>query len=66
MHKLVGILCVAVAVFLLVRGYDAAHHLGSKVYYMFAGHVPVRARYLLIGGVVLFGLGAFQIYTAKK
>ena len=66
MHKLVGILCVAGGVFLLVRGYDAAHELTSKVHYVLIGQVPLHARYLLIGGGVLFALGVFQIFTAKK
>lgn len=65
MRKLVGIACLVGGVLLLVAGWEAAHELGSKIHHVFTGDIPLRARYLLIGGGVLGALGVFQIYTGK-
>lgn len=66
MSKLVGILCLVAGVLLLVAGYNAALEFGSKVHHVLTGTIPVRARYLLIGGGGLSLLGVFQIYADKK
>jgi hypothetical protein len=66
MQKLVGIICLVAGVLLAVEGYNAAHEIGAKVHHVFTGTVPVRARYLLIGGGGLCLLGVLQIYLAKK
>jgi hypothetical protein len=66
MQKLVGIICLVAGVLLVVAGYGAAHEFGAKVYHVFTGTVPDRARFLLIGGGAVFLVGVLQIYLAKK
>jgi hypothetical protein len=53
-------------VLLVVAGYNAAHEFGAKMYHVFTGTAPDRARFLVIGGGAVFLAGVLQIYLAKK
>lgn len=66
MQKLFGIVCVVAGVLMAVAGYDAAHEFGAKIYHVFNGTVPDRARLLLVGGGAVFLAGVIQIFLAKK
>lgn len=66
MQKLIGILCVAVGVFLLVWGRNIADSFGSHVQQIFTGAPTDRAMYFYLGGIVLVILGVAQFFWPAK
>ena len=66
MQKIIGILCLAVGVFLLVWGRKIADSFGSQVQQVFTGAPTDRAMYFYIGGIVLVILGVAQIFWKRK
>ena len=66
MQKIIGVLCLAVGVFLLVWGRKIADSFGSQVQQIFTGAPMDRAMYLYIGGIVLIILGVAQFFWKRK
>ncbi|HEU5396168.1 MAG TPA: DUF3185 family protein [Verrucomicrobiae bacterium] len=67
MQKLIGVICLAVGILLLVWAHDMSQSLGSQVKQIFTGSPQDRATYFYIGGVVLVIFGVFQsLWPGKK
>lgn len=58
MHKVLGIVFLAIGVVLLIFGISSADSLASDVSRFFTGEPTDRAMWLLIGGVASLALGA--------
>ena len=66
MQKLIGVLCLAVAIVLLLWGRKIADSFGSQVQEIFTGAPTDRAMYFYIGGLVLAILGLAQFFWKRK
>ena len=66
MQKTIGILCLAVGIFLLLWGRRIADSFGSHVQQVFTGTPTDRAMYFYIGGLVLSILGLAQFFWKRK
>jgi hypothetical protein len=55
-----------VGVLLLVWGYNISRSVSSQIKEIFTGSPTDRAMYFYIGGVVLFAVGGFQVFVARK
>ena len=66
MNKLIGLVCLAVGIVLLVWGHNVAQALNSQVKNLFTGEPTDRALYLYVGGVVLCAVGVFQLVWNRK
>ncbi len=65
-RKVIGIICVAIGVFLWIRARDIADSIGSQVQQIFTGAPTDRATYFYIGGIVLVILGVAQFLWPVK
>lgn len=63
---IIGIVALAIGIFLLVRGHDIAQSIGSQVQQVFTGAPSDRSTYFYIAGIVLVVFGAFQMLLAAK
>jgi hypothetical protein len=66
MHKIIGVLCLAVGIFLFFWGRRIADSIGSQVQQVFTGAPTDRAMYFYIGGIVLIVLGIAQFFWKRK
>jgi len=66
MQKLIGVLCLAAGIVLLLWGRKIADSFGSQVQEVFTGAPTDRAVYFYIGGSVLAVLGAAQLLWKRK
>ena len=66
MQKIIGVLCLAVGIGLLLWGRKIADSFGSQVQEVFTGAPTDRAVYFYIGGVVLAILGVAQFFWKRK
>jgi uncharacterized membrane protein len=61
MQRTIGVICLIIGIFLLVRGHDMAQSIGSQVQQAFTGAPTNRSTYFYIGGVALTIFGLSQI-----
>ena len=66
MQKIIGVLCLAVGIVLLLWGRKIADSFGSQVQEVFTGAPTDRAVYFYIGGLVLVILGVAQFFWKRK
>ena len=66
MQKIIGIICLAIGVMLLVWGHKIANSFGSQVQEIFTGAPTDRAMYFYIAGMVLAIFGVSQIVWPRK
>lgn len=66
MNKMIGLICLAVGIVLLIWGHNVAQALDSQVKNLFTGEPTNRALYLYLGGVVLCSVGVFQLAWNRK
>ena len=66
MQKIVGVICLAVGILLLLWGHNIANSVGSQVQQIFTGAPTDRAMYFYIAGVALVIFGVFQIFWPVK
>jgi hypothetical protein len=62
MQKGIGIVCLAVGLWLLLRGHDVANSIGSQFAKTFTGEPMGKATHYYLIGVVLGLFGAFLIF----
>lgn len=60
-QRVIGVICLIIGVFLLVRGHQMAESIGSQVQQVFTGAPTNRSTYFYIAGAVLAIFGASQI-----
>ncbi len=63
---IIGVISLAIGIFLLVRGHDMAQSIGSQVKQAFTGAPQDRGTYFYIAGIAFTIFGAFQILWAAK
>jgi drug/metabolite transporter (DMT)-like permease len=66
MQKIIGVICLAVGVVLLVWGHNIAQSLNSQVKNIFTGSPTDRVMYYYLGGAVLCAVGLTQILWKRK
>ena len=66
MQKIIGVLCLAAGIVLLLWGRKIADSFGSQVQEVFTGAPTDRAVYFYIGGVVFAVLGVAQFFWKRK
>jgi drug/metabolite transporter (DMT)-like permease len=66
MQKIIGIICLAIGVLLLVWGHDITQSVDSQVKQIFTGAPVNRATYYYIAGIALGLFGLFQIFWPAK
>jgi Protein of unknown function (DUF3185) len=66
MQLVVGLIALAIGIFLLVRGHDMAQSIGSQVQQTFTGAPGNRQTYFYIGGIALTIFGAAYIVFGVK
>ena len=60
-QRVIGVICLAIGIFLLVRGHDMAQSIGNQVQQVFTGAPTNRSTYFYIGGIALTIFGVSQI-----
>jgi len=66
MNKLIGLICLAVGIVLLLWGHNVAQAFNSQMKNLFTGEPTDKAMYLYIGGAVLCAVGVFQLVWKRK
>ena len=66
MNKLIGLICLAVGIVLLLWGHNVAQAVNSQVKNLFTGSPTDKAMYLYIGGAVLCAVGVFHLVWKRK
>ena len=66
MQKGIGVVCLAVGLWLLLRGHDVANSIGSQFAKTFTGEPMGNATHYYLAGVALGLLGAFLIFWKRK
>jgi hypothetical protein len=66
MQKAIGVICLVIGLFLLLRGHDVAHSIGSQFTETFTGEPMGKATHYYLAGVVLGLFGAFLIFWKRK
>ena len=66
LQRSIGVICLAIGIFLLVRGHHMAASIGSQVQQAFTGAPSDRSTYFYIGGICLTVFGASQIVWPAK
>jgi len=66
MQKGIGVVCLAVGLWLLLRGHDVANSIGSQFAKTFTGEPMGKATHYYLAGVALGLLGAFLIFWKRK
>ena len=66
MQKLIGVICLVVALWLLLQGHDMANSIGSQFSQAFTGAPMGKATHYYAAGVVLGLLGGFLIFWQRK
>jgi len=62
----IAIVMLVAGIALLIWGYSMSGGFDSKVSRAFTGSPTDKAMWTMIGGAVLAGLGAFQLFFRKK
>jgi hypothetical protein len=66
MHKIIGVLLVAMGSFLLTRGYDASRSVDSQISNLLGGSSSHTATWLYIGGAACCAVGLVEIFRSSK
>jgi len=66
MNKLIGAICLAAGIVLLVWGYNISHAVNSQFKSMFTGSPTDAAMYRYIGGAILTAVGIVFLVLKKK
>ena len=66
MNKIIGAICLAIGIVLLIWGHNAAESLNSQVKNIFTGTPSDQAKYYYIGGAVLCAAGLVQLFWPSK
>jgi drug/metabolite transporter (DMT)-like permease len=66
MQKIIGVVCLAIGVVLLVWGHNVAQSFDSQVKNIFTGSPTNEAKYYYLGGVVLCAVGVSRIFWKQK
>ena len=62
----IAIVMLVAGIALLIWGYSMSGAFGSQVSRVFTGSPTDKAMWTMIGGAVLAGVGAFQLFFKKK
>ena len=62
----IAIVMLVAGIALLIWGFNMSGAFDSKVAKVFTGSPTDKAMWTMIGGAVLAGLGAFQLFIKKK
>ena len=65
-QKTIGVICVLIALWLLLRGHDVAHSIGSQFTQAFTGAPLGKATHYYLAGVVVGLFGAFLIFWKRS
>ena len=65
-QRVIGLICLIIGIFLLVRGHDMANSIGDQVKQAFTGAPSSRSTYFYIAGVALTIFGLSQIIWPAK
>jgi len=66
MNRIIGVICLAIGILLLVWGHNSAQALNSQVKNIFTGTPTDRTMYYYVGGVALSLYGLLQIVWTRK
>lgn len=66
MQKVIGVVCVAIALWLLLRGHDVANSISSQITRAITGTPTSKATHYYLAGVALGVLGGFLIFWKRK
>jgi hypothetical protein len=66
LHKLIGVICLAIGLVLLYLGHEASQGFGSTVKNFTTGSPTDKVIYYYLGGAVLGAVGVFQLFWKRK
>jgi hypothetical protein len=66
MQKGIGVVCLVLGLWLLLRGHDVANSIGSQFTRTFTGAPMGKATHYYLAGVAMVLFGGFQIFWQRK
>jgi Protein of unknown function (DUF3185) len=66
MKKIIGAICLAIGIVLLIRGHSIAQSLDAQVKHIFTGTSGGKATHYYIGGAILCAAGLVQLFWPSK
>ena len=64
--KLIGVGCLAIALWMFLRGHDIANSIGSQVTRAFTGEPTGKASHYYLAAIITALLGGFLIFWKRK
>jgi len=65
-QKAIGVICLIIGLWMLMRGHDVANSIGSQFTRTFTGAPMGKATHYYMAGVAMGLLGAFLIFWKRK
>lgn len=66
MQRAIGIICLVIGLFLLLRGHDVANSIGSQFTRTFIGTPAAKATHYYLAGAVVGLFGVFLIFWKRE